>query len=95
MQEMDSTMLESTEFSTSLIDSALLDANLMDTIIVNTKPKISAPKLQHQINRTFTPSPPSIPKLNKVGILALVGVNIFSQYFCNYLLKNSSFFVES
>ncbi|XP_034239687.1 uncharacterized protein LOC117644384 isoform X2 [Thrips palmi] len=62
--EMHSTLLESTDFSTSLIDSALLDANLMDTIIVNTKPKLSGPKM-HQLNRTFTPSPPPVPMVNK------------------------------
>lgn len=68
--EINSTLLESTDFSTSLIDSTLLDANLMDTVILTNKSKPTAPKI-HQLNRTFTPSPPTINK----SIDSVLGLN--------------------
>lgn len=52
--------MESTDLSSGLVDSALLDANLIDsTVVFSDKPKLSVSKT-HQLNTTFTPSPPAV-----------------------------------
>lgn len=63
-EEMDTTLLESADFTTSLIDSALMDPNLMDAVLINSKPKLSTSRI-HQLNRTFTPSPPTVDHLSR------------------------------
>ncbi|KAK3917244.1 Ferredoxin-thioredoxin reductase, variable chain [Frankliniella fusca] len=58
-EEMDTTLLESTDITTSLIESALMDANLMDSVVIKSKSKLATSRI-HQMNRTFTPSPPTV-----------------------------------
>lgn len=99
-EDMSAALLESADFSTSLIDSTLMDANLMETVVIYPKPKSSVPRM-HQLNRTFTPSPPPSEMPTRKDLLELNQSDALNRTFVkdeespNNLQLNTTFALDS